>query len=289
MEQYAARAAKRHGVYKWGAASDSRLPFGPELLFDQRLGRLAAADAERDRQSQHQRAKGDGERREDDRGGQPHLLEGHHHADGDDQHPQRAAQQAGAGQAGVHRRQQRGAPEKIADQETDREHQQRDEEARNEPEELLDQSLKRRQLQRVHRRHDESEPDDPEDDLRDQHFRGRHLGHPQHLARAAAQRQAIEVHPREEALNRPADDQRDHESAGEDDRRGDESRHEQHERRGEVAPRLDERIGDFLNHRDLTFRPTSWRRAPVSIVGTRRTAHRAGPVPRPVVRAPFPP
>ena len=34
--------------------------------------------------------------------------------------------------------------------------------------------------------------------------------------------------------------------------RGDEPRHEQHERRGEVAPRLDERIGDFLNHRDLT-------------------------------------
>ena len=56
-----------------------------------------------------------------------------------------------------------------------------------------DESLKRRELQRVDRRDDETDPDDPEDDLRDQHFSGRHLGHAQHLAGAGPQRQAIEA------------------------------------------------------------------------------------------------
>ena len=88
-----------------------------------------ARPPERDRQSQHERAKRDRERRQHDRTGQSQLLERHHDADRDDEDAQRAAQQAGARQPGIHRGQQRGAPEKIADQEAEREHQQRDQKA----------------------------------------------------------------------------------------------------------------------------------------------------------------
>ena len=69
----------------------------------------------------------------------------------------------------------------------------------------------------------------------------------------------------------------DEETAGEDDGGGDQPRHEQHEGRGEVAPGLDERIGDFLNHRDLTPRPTSGRPAQVSAAGRFHRERRVAP------------
>ena len=111
--------ARRNGmaVYRCGAASVSRLLLGLELLLEQLLGGVSSAQPERDRQAQHQGAERDGERRQHDRRRQPQLFERHHDADRDHQDAQGAAQQARAGQAGIDRRQQRGAPEEVADQE----------------------------------------------------------------------------------------------------------------------------------------------------------------------------
>ena len=167
------------------------------------------------------------------------------------------AEQPRARQARVDRREQRGTPDEVADQEAQCEHQQRDQGTGHEPEELLDQALERRELQRVDRRDDETDPDDPEDDLRDEELGARHVGDAQHLAGAGAQREAVEVQPHEQPMDDPAGDDGHDEASREDDGRRDEPRHEQHERRRKVVPGLGERIGNFLNHRDLTPRPTS--------------------------------
>ena len=124
MEEHAARHEETRIVrlagYRCGAASVSRSFLRPELLLEQLLRGVSPAQPERDRQSQHQRAERDGERRQHDRRGESQLLERHHDADRDHEDAQRAAQQARAGQPGVHRRQQRGPPEEVADEEAER-------------------------------------------------------------------------------------------------------------------------------------------------------------------------
>ena len=78
------------------------------------------AQPEGDRQPQHQGAKRDGERGQHDRGRQAQLFERHHDPDRDHEDAQGAAQQARTGQPGIDRCQQRGPPQKVADQEAER-------------------------------------------------------------------------------------------------------------------------------------------------------------------------
>ena len=108
----------------------------PEVLLEQFSGGIAAAEPERDRQSQHQRAERDRKCRQHDGRRQAQLLERHDDGDRDDQKAQRATQQARAGQSRIHRCEQRRPPEKVADQKSEREDQQRDQEAGHESERI---------------------------------------------------------------------------------------------------------------------------------------------------------
>ena len=90
-----------------------------------------------------------------------------------------------AGQSRVDRRQQRGAPEKVANQKPEGEDEQGDQKARHEAEELLNEALKGSELQGVDGRDDETDPDDPEDNLRNQQFGARHVRDAEHFARPA--------------------------------------------------------------------------------------------------------
>ena len=122
-----------------------------ELSLQQMLRRVTSAETERNRGPEHQCAECDGKRGQHHSGRKTELLERHHDTDADHQQPQRAAQQSRTRDARIDRRQQCGPPQEIADEKTEREHQERDEEPRHEPEELIDEALKRRELQRVQR------------------------------------------------------------------------------------------------------------------------------------------
>ena len=82
-------AYERARGQRCGAASVSRRLLCSELLFEQLPGGIAPAEAERNRQPQHQRAERDRKRRQHDGGRQPQLLERHHDRNGNHEQPQR--------------------------------------------------------------------------------------------------------------------------------------------------------------------------------------------------------
>ena len=126
MQEHAARTGRRHVAITDEAWRPAPAVFACfEALFEQLLRGIAPPEPERDGQSQHQRAEGDRKGRQHDRRRQPQLFERHDDGNRDHQEPQRAAEQTRGRQPRVDRRQQRGAPDEVAHQESQGEHQQR--------------------------------------------------------------------------------------------------------------------------------------------------------------------